>query len=154
MDKKEIYEKIEEIKEIFFKKDHNVTILEFKNDDFENLNFLQGTQNDVKPWFAIKDGELFVISDSGDVLDFMDEYTNLAKENFELKLEKSILKQFPIDFNDVWAVCMDEIKKFIQNNEKSEVKFDNIVKKVKNDYPNLFVNFDEMVKKSKNGRIL
>ena len=77
-------------------------------------------------------------------------YKNAARENFNLKLEKSILQRIPIDFGDVWIVCMDEIKKVAKKNQNMNtlnINFDAVVEKVKSEHPNLFVDIENLIKK-------
>ena len=56
-----------------------------------------------------------------------------------MKLEKSILQQLPLDFQDVWAVAMEEIGK----SKKNEIDFDKLVKKIKKEHPNLFLDLKD-----------
>ena len=71
----------------------------------------------------------------------------LQKENFELKLEKAIYQQIPIDFNDAWIVAMDEIKKQGKNGlVEMNIDLDKLMSEVKRQHPNLFVDMEAMMK--------
>ncbi|MFW5614381.1 MAG: DUF2603 domain-containing protein, partial [Campylobacter hyointestinalis] len=71
---------------------------------------------------------------------------NAQKENFELKLERSIWQHIPVDFGDVWSVAINEIKgkKF-----KKEPNLDQIIKKIKREHPNLFVDMQNLIHTNK-----
>ncbi len=66
------------------------------------------------------------------------------EENFELKLEKTIWKYVPIDFADTWAVAMHELKQN-SNQEISDATLNNLVKNIKKNHPNLFLNIDDFL---------
>jgi hypothetical protein len=65
----------------------------------------------------------------------METLKSVMKENLELKLEKAILSEFPIDYDDVKAVVLEEMK-------DSDKSIKEIVEKVKLEHPNLFYNLD------------
>jgi hypothetical protein len=66
----------------------------------------------------------------------METLKNVMKENFELKLEKAILNEFPVDYDDVKAVVLEEMKR------NSEASIDEILDKVKLEHPNLFYSIE------------
>ncbi len=100
-----------------------------------DLEVIEGDLN--SPLWVMEVGDkLKVVLDVDEYMEFMEMSKKLLKENFELKLEKAILSEFPIDYDDVKAVVLEEMK---HNNEKS---IDEIVQKVKLEHPNLFYNFD------------
>ena len=87
-------------------------------------------------WIMEIDDKLKVVMDVDEYIEMMETTKRVLKENFELKLEKAILSEFPIDYDDVKAVVLEEMKK---DNEKS---IDEIVNKIKLEHPNLFYNID------------
>jgi hypothetical protein len=83
---------------------------------------------------AVKD-KLKVAIDVSEYLKLMENLKQVLEDNFELRLEKAILSEFPIDYDDVKAVVLEELK----NSDKS---IEEIVNKVKLEHPNLFYNLD------------
>lgn len=140
-------EKIEEIFNIKKK-----TFFELKDFDNEQkiLTLKEGNFKNPLPWFD--DINNLTLLDTNSLMDFVNEYYRFAKENFDLKLEKSILKQFPNDFNDVWVVCIDEIKKIAKDDNFLNINFDEVVSSVKRQYPNLFINMNEFINNMKSRR--
>lgn len=62
-------------------------------------------------------------------------------------LEKEILKEMPKDFEDVFVVAkamIDEIKNYKKEPNLSDIR--RIIKDIKVNYPNLFINIDEYFK--------
>jgi len=68
---------------------------------------------------------------------------DLQKENFELKLEKSILQHLPTDFEDVKAVVVDKL----DNNYDSQ-SINNAVNEVRKQYPNLFIDMKSFLNRT------
>ena len=69
---------------------------------------------------------------------------NEQKENFELRLERSIWQHMPLDFGDVWRVAIDELN---SEHFKKEPDLDKLLDKIKKEHPNLFVNVANLVGK-------
>ncbi len=101
-------------------------------------NDLEVIEGDINsPLWVMEVGDkIKVAMDVDEYIEFMEMSKKLLKENFELKLEKAILSEFPIDYDDVKAVVLEEMKK---NNDKS---IDEVVNKIKLEHPNLFYNLD------------
>jgi len=87
-------------------------------------------------WVMEVDGKLKVVLDVDEYIELMELTKKLMKENFELKLEKAILSEFPIDYDDVKAVVLEEMKK------NPNMSIPEILKKIKLEHPNLFYNLE------------
>ena len=115
----------------------------------KTLSLKSGSWQSKEPWFGIDEsGDVHIMVSLKSLTTFMDSCKGLAKENFDLKLEKSIMQQFPLDFNDVWVVCMDEIRKIATENKNKrvlDINLEGVVEKIKKEHPNLFVNLDQFV---------
>ena len=101
----------------------------------KDLEVIQGDINSPL-WVMEVADKIKVALDVDEYIEFMEMSKKLLKENFELKLEKAILSEFPIDYDDVKAVVLEEMK----HNEDKNIK--EIVEKVKLEHPNLFYNLD------------
>ncbi len=112
------------------KKLNSKTIVECKN--------LEVKQGDLKNplWIMQTNDDIRVVLDIGEYIQIMQTNEKLLRENFELKLERAILGEFPIDYDDVKAVVLEEMKK------NSDKDLEEIVDKIKLEHPNLFYNFD------------
>ena len=87
-------------------------------------------------WILMINNELKITLEVEEYMKLMETLKNVMKENFELKLEKAILSEFPVDYDDVKAVVLEEMKK------NSEASIDEILDKVKLEHPNLFYNIE------------
>jgi hypothetical protein len=102
----------------------------------ENPKLVQG-ELDSSLWVVVlPENKLKVAMDVDEYMTLLSSLKECMKENFELKLEKAILSEFPIDYDDVKAVVLEEMKKD-QNKSIKE-----IVEKIKLEHPNLFYKFD------------
>ena len=80
---------------------------------------------------------------------------NAMQENFNLKLERSILQHTPVDFGDAWTVCMDEIRRLTgasPSAKRLSLDVDAVVSRVKSLHPNLFIDIEELIKAKAGGR--
>jgi len=100
-----------------------------------DLELIEGDLNSSL-WVMTANDKIKVVIDVDEYLTIMENTKKLLKENLELKLEKAILSEFPIDYDDVKAVVLEEMKK---NEDKS---IQEIVSKIKLEHPNLFYNLD------------
>ena len=129
------------------KQEKTILNLEDTNDSGKKLLTLQsGDWNDKEPWFVIdQEGKIHTMISLDTLLYIINALRVAQEENFNLKLEKSIWQNVPIDFQDVWVVAMDEIKKQLKNSQDKKslnIDIDKVVKDVKKKYPNLFLNLD------------
>ena len=99
--------------------------IEVKEGDLQNPLWIMKIKDDIK-----------VVLDVDEYLKIMKLNEKLLKEVFELKLEKTILSEFPIDYDDVKAVVLEEMKK------KENKSLEEIVEQIKLEHPNLFYNLD------------
>jgi len=106
------------------------TVVECK--DFE---VIEGNL-DSPLWILMIQDKLKIVLEVDEYMKLMETLKNVMKENFELKLEKAILSEFPVDYDDVKAVVLEEMKQ----NENATI--DEILNKVKLEHPNLFYNLD------------
>jgi RNA-splicing ligase RtcB len=101
----------------------------------KDLEIIEGDLNSPL-WVLITPKEkLKVVIDIEEYMSMMEALKQAMKENIDLKLEKAILSEFPIDYEDVRAVVLEEMK-------NSDKNIEEIVKKVKTEHPNLFYNLD------------
>jgi len=121
------------------------TVLEIVPNEAESTKLLRlknGSWDNAKePWLVYDENQKLHALLSIDTLSKMIEHFKKAEqETLLLKLEKSILQQLPLDFHDVWTVAMEEIDK----SKKREVDFDKLIKKIKKDHPNLFLDIKDL----------
>ena len=114
----------------------------------KELHLQSGSWESEDAWFAIdeedtKKAYAFIPSDSFSQM--LKVLKQAQKENFDLKLEKTIWQNIPNDFDDVWVVAMDEIKNLAQNegNKPVSIDLEKLITDIKEDHPNLFINLKE-----------
>jgi hypothetical protein len=121
------------------------TILEILPSEEENtkrLRLVSGSwENQKEPWLVYDEQEKLHAMLSIDTLSKMIEHFKQAEqEALFLKLEKSILQQLPLDFQDVLTVAMEELAK----SKKKDIDFDMLIKKIKKEHPNLFLDLKDL----------
>ena len=133
------------------KKEQNIAKVQECEDKNEKKIILQnGSFNASEPLFVIgEDDEVYALLTLNSLNSVLENLKQNQKENFELKLEKAIYQQVPIDFNDVWAVAMEKIKSY-----KGDVDFEKFAKDLKQEYPNLFINMQAVAGRIKDNERL
>ncbi len=129
------------------------TLLEIENTDDPNIKKLhlkKGSWESNNPWLAVdKNDEKKVYAFVPvDILSkVLNSSREIQQENFNLKLEKTIWQNIPIDFEDVRIVAMDEIKKLAAKQKDKtvvSVNLEQLIQKIKSEHPNLFLNIKEL----------
>ena len=130
------------------------TLLEIKktkDKDIKELHLKNGSWESDNPWFAIDEDDdkkayAFIPADA--FAQMIEALKTSQQENFNLKLEKTIWQNVPIDFEDVWVVAMDEIRTKARREDPKKpvsIDLDKLIVKIKKEHPNLFINLKEFI---------
>ncbi len=144
--RKKEFKMIEKIsKGLNLSKQKEQTVLEIVPSEEENTKLLRlkngSWDNTKEPWLVYDEQQKLHALLSIETLSKMIEHFKKAEqETLFLKLEKSILQHLPLDFQDVWTVAMEEINK----SKKREIDFDKLIKKIKKEHPNLFLDLKDL----------
>jgi len=149
--KKALIKKVDVLSKSLGFGEHDKTLFEIKKTDdpkVKELHLQSGSWESEDAWFAIdeedtKKAYAFIPSDAFSQM--MKVLNQAQKENFDLKLEKTIWQNIPNDFDDVWVVAMDEIKNLAQRegNKPVSVDLEKLISDIKTDHPNLFINLKD-----------
>jgi len=147
-----IYNKIEAIDEYITDKQRKFeTVLEIANTDnpsIKTLSLKSGSWDNKEPWFIIDENKKLHTMVSVDTMHkLIENFKQLQQDNFDLKLEKTILQHLPVDYQDVWTVAMDEIKKLAQtkgDTKSLSIDLERLLRKIKKEHPNLFLNLKDL----------
>jgi len=145
----------EVINEISSNTDINLskTVVEIESTDdlhVKKLNLKSGSWNSSEPWLIVDENQkINTMLPIQSINKIIENYKASQEENFNLKLEKTIWQNVPIDFQDVRTVAMEEINKIALNEQKDEkvidINLEKLIKKIKKEYPNLFLNINDML---------
>jgi len=129
----------------------NVTVVKIKETDDPNkkiLELVQGKWDSSAPWFVIDgNNRVFVLSSLESIMELINSLKKTKYENFNLKLEKAILENLPIDFHDVWVVAMQEIQNRLSKSKDRhllDIDVKKLIKDIKKNYPNLFIKLKDL----------
>lgn len=120
-----------------------------ENPEIKQLNLKSGSWKASEPWFVVDENQkLHTMMSINSVNKIVKNFRETQEENFNLKLEKTIWQNIPIDFQDVWAVAMDEIKSIANSKDEDtkviNVDLEELITKIKTEHPNLFLNFKDL----------
>lgn len=120
-----------------------------QKEDEKILKLKNGSFKDSKPWFIIdEEGEVQTLISLKTLKNLLESLKQSQRENFELRLEKALHQQVPIDFNDVWVVAMDAIKRKREEGfMEAHLDLTKLVAELKEAYPNLFVDMHSIVQR-------
>jgi len=142
-------DKLEVINKALGIKNDNPILLELKNtedDNIKELHIKNGSFDTNEPWFVTDsedENKAYAVLPMEAFNQLVKTMKEVQQENFNLKLEKSILSHMPSDFEDVWVVAMDRIESLIDKenpNKPISIDIDKLVRDIKEEHPNLFIN--------------
>ncbi|EJF4580573.1 TPA: DUF2603 domain-containing protein [Campylobacter coli] len=151
--------RIDEFSQNLGMKKEDRAIFEMKQSENENEKCLilkNGSFDSLEPWFIMDENDqIHTLISLNSLKNILENLKQTQKENFELRLEKAIYQQIPIDFSDVWIVAMDEIKRKAQEGVMEiSIDLEKLLADIKKEHPNLFVDMQAMVERVKNNERL
>ena len=153
IDNKQLINKIDALSENLGFGKNAKTLIKIKQTDDPNiqtLNLEKGSWNSNEPWFVVDEDnakKIYAMIPAETFSKVIETLKTVQQESFNLKLEKTIWQNIPVDFEDVWVVAMDKIKTIAlesQNKRAINIDLDKLIKDVKKEHPNLFLNVKEL----------
>lgn len=144
--------RIDEFSQNLGMKKEDRAIFEMKQSENENEKCLilkNGSFDSPEPWFIMDENDqIHTLISLNSLKNILENLKQTQKENFELRLEKAIYQQIPIDFSDVWIVAMDEIKRKAQEGVMEiSIDLEKLLADIKKEHPNLFVDMQAMIER-------
>ncbi len=119
-----------------------------ENPEEKTLKLISGSWDHEGPWFLVDEkNKIHTVLPVEVTVKLIESLRKAQEENFNLKLEKSIWQNVPIDFEDVWVVAMEEIRKMARESKDKNIlsiNVDKLVKKIKKEHPNLFIDMQKL----------
>lgn len=110
-----------------------------------SLEVLSGNWMAADNKFVIDEkGVRYTLIDNDTMKDLTAYLKMLQAENVELKLERAILLEMPIDFGDVHAIAKKKIDEKVKKGARLQsINIPNLIKEIKKEYPNLFKRIED-----------
>lgn len=125
-----------------------VKIIKTDDPNRKTLELVQGSWDSKAPWFVIgEDDKVYFLSSLESIMELINSLKKTKYENFNLKLEKAILENLPVDFNDVWVVAMQEIQNRLSKSKDKhllDIDIKKLIKDIKKNHPNLFLKLKDL----------
>lgn len=135
----DLEKKLKKFKKITKIKQEKVFLSQKIDEESKELKLISGKE-EAQNSFIIEDDELYFMMKSEDFLSLASNFKNLQEKIFSLRLEKAILRYLPLDYHDVYSIAKLAIDEEIaQGNNPEELDFARIVRTIKKEHPNLFI---------------
>ena len=131
------------------------------NSSSENLGILRKLEDDTMllamerggfskedlSFLCVDEGEEYVVFPQKLFVRLLTRIRNIQEEKLIMKLEKDIISQMPIDFDDVMVVAKNILESLrLSDGSLPEINTALLAKDIKKKYPNLFFNLDYLRK--------
>ncbi|WP_334084183.1 DUF2603 domain-containing protein [Helicobacter typhlonius] len=128
----------------------NLGVLHKTSDSTMLLAMQSGEFSKEDLWFLKDDeGEEYVVFPQKLFLQLIRHIKHIQEEKLMMNLEKDVISQMPIDFDDAMAVAKNALESLRRSDGNlPEINTANLAKNIKKEYPNLFFDID-FLRKSK-----
>lgn len=125
-----------------------IKITPTEDENKKTLELIEGSWENKHPWFLVDENEdYYAMMPAKSLTGIISGFRETQEENFKLNLEKAILQNMPIDFEDVWVVAVKEIQE-LADQEGARITgkdMSEIVQKIKKKHPNLFFHISDLI---------